>query len=57
MIIKNNNKKAHAYAEAIKNARHVFDTAYQILGTRLSLVDIGGGFPGTDDQAVSIQVK
>uniref|UniRef100_UPI003AADA818 ornithine decarboxylase-like isoform X1 n=1 Tax=Centroberyx gerrardi TaxID=166262 RepID=UPI003AADA818 len=41
-----------AYRQAIADARHVFDIA-KLLGFQMSLLDIGGGFPGSED----VQVK
>jgi len=36
------------YKQAITDARHVFDIG-NLLGFQMRLLDIGGGFPGTDD--------
>jgi len=40
-----------AYIDALDRARSVFDTA-EALGMKLSVLDIGGGFPGDDDDEV-----
>nr|XP_046272558.1 ornithine decarboxylase-like isoform X2 [Scatophagus argus] len=37
-----------AFKQAIADARHVFDKA-DLLGFQMSLLDIGGGFPGRDN--------
>jgi ornithine decarboxylase len=37
-----------AYVNAIQLARRVFDFAHDALGIKMRLLDIGGGFPGTD---------
>ncbi|KAJ2450808.1 Ornithine decarboxylase [Coemansia sp. RSA 2336] len=39
-----------AFADAVLRARRVFDEA-AALGLRLSLLDVGGGFPGRGDQS------
>jgi len=39
-------ESANSFAEAIKNARHVFDLG-EALGFHMTLLDLGGGFPGT----------
>ncbi|KAJ2612905.1 Ornithine decarboxylase [Coemansia sp. RSA 1365] len=39
-----------AFADAVLRARRVFDQAAQF-GFRLSLLDVGGGFPGRGDQS------
>lgn len=44
----------YAYADAVKRARKVFDIAKQIGLPPLTLLDIGGGFPGAIDNS-SIQ--
>ena len=41
-----------AYKEAIASARSVFDEA-ESQGMYLKILDIGGGFPGTDDNQVT----
>ena len=41
-----------AYADAIASARSVFDEA-ESHGMHLKILDIGGGFPGTDDNQVT----
>lgn len=38
---------ATAYSSAVKSAKQAFDIAYD-MGMNLSLLDIGGGFPGDD---------
>ena len=40
-------QSSQSYVNAIKTSRVVFDLA-QTMGFHMSLVDIGGGFPGTD---------
>jgi ornithine decarboxylase len=40
-----------AYIDALDRARSVFDVA-ESLGIKLSVLDIGGGFPGDDDDEV-----
>jgi ornithine decarboxylase len=40
-----------AYIDALDRARSVFDMA-ESLGVKLSVLDIGGGFPGDDDDEV-----
>jgi ornithine decarboxylase len=44
-----NQMSAQAFREAIENARILFDYAWQEFGIRLSLLDIGGGYPGASD--------
>ncbi|KAJ2129070.1 Ornithine decarboxylase [Coemansia sp. RSA 921] len=39
-----------AFADAVRRARRVFDEA-AALGLKLSLLDVGGGFPGRGDQS------
>ncbi|KAM4598208.1 ornithine decarboxylase-like [Polymixia lowei] len=41
-----------AFKKAIADARYVFDIA-KLMGFQMSLLDIGGGFPGTDDFQVT----
>ncbi|XP_068434400.1 ornithine decarboxylase-like [Clinocottus analis] len=43
-----------AFKQAIADARRVFDTA-NLLGRQMSLLDIGGGFPGTEDCQVEFE--
>ncbi|XP_049925254.1 ornithine decarboxylase-like [Epinephelus moara] len=43
-----------AFKQAIADARHVFDIA-NLLGFRMTLLDIGGGFPGRDDLQVKFE--
>ena len=45
---------ATAYRLALHEARRVFDTALEF-GYTFSLLDIGGGFPGCDDQLVRFE--
>lgn len=45
---------ASSYPQAIADARHVFDLALG-LGINMSLLDIGGGFPGRRDAKVSFE--
>jgi len=40
-----------AYIDALDRAKSIFDTA-ESLGIKLSVLDIGGGFPGDDDDEV-----
>jgi len=40
-----------AYLDALERARSVFDTA-ENLGIKMSVLDIGGGFPGDDNDVV-----
>jgi ornithine decarboxylase len=44
----------HSFEAAIRSARAVFDMAAE-RGMALNLLDIGGGWPGTDDGAVTFQ--
>uniref|UniRef100_A0A3B3ZS57 ornithine decarboxylase n=1 Tax=Periophthalmus magnuspinnatus TaxID=409849 RepID=A0A3B3ZS57_9GOBI len=37
------------YSQAISDARYVFDMGQNELGFTMDLLDIGGGFPGSDD--------
>ncbi|UYV79493.1 ODC1, partial [Cordylochernes scorpioides] len=39
-------REASAFTQAVADARHVFDVARHRLGMELSVLDIGGGFPG-----------
>jgi ornithine decarboxylase len=39
-----------AFVKAIQSAREVFDIAESEAGFKLSLLDIGGGFPGIDEE-------
>ena len=41
-----------AYEDALKQARHLFDMGLQH-GFKMRLLDIGGGFPGDDDGALT----
>ncbi|XP_074511133.1 ornithine decarboxylase-like [Sebastes fasciatus] len=43
-----------AFKKAIADARHVFDIA-NLLGIQMSLLDIGGGFPGREDFHVKFE--
>lgn len=43
---------AEAYNRAINDAREVFDFA-EMIGYKFNLLDIGGGFPGSEDSPVS----
>ncbi|XP_049547436.1 ornithine decarboxylase-like [Anopheles darlingi] len=43
---------ADCFYHAIESVRVVFDYAQSKLGTRLELVDIGGGFPGDNDKPI-----
>ncbi|XP_049547439.1 ornithine decarboxylase-like [Anopheles darlingi] len=43
---------ADCFYHAIESVRVVFDYAQSKLGTRLALVDIGGGFPGDNDKPI-----
>ncbi|KAJ1725313.1 Ornithine decarboxylase [Coemansia erecta] len=43
-------QSADAFADAVLRARRVFDQA-AALGMRLTLLDVGGGFPGRGDQS------
>ncbi|ETN57750.1 ornithine decarboxylase [Anopheles darlingi] len=43
---------ADCFYHAIESVRVVFDYAQSKLGTRLALVDIGGGFPGDSDKPI-----
>ncbi|DAZ98124.1 TPA: hypothetical protein N0F65_003110 [Lagenidium giganteum] len=43
-----------AYSDAVKRSRKVFDIA-QSMGISLSLLDIGGGFPGTETAPISFE--
>ncbi|ETN64337.1 ornithine decarboxylase [Anopheles darlingi] len=43
---------ADCFYHAIESVRVVFDYAQSKLGTRLELVDIGGGFPGDSDKPI-----
>lgn len=45
---------ASAYATAVLAARSVFDVAVQI-GFNFNLLDIGGGFPGAPDAAITFE--
>ena len=38
------------FKKAIADCRKVFDLGYQIIGKKLSILDIGGGFPGFDNE-------
>lgn len=46
---------SEAFVQAIEQARRVFDEA-EALGFKMDLLDIGGGYPGTDDNT-SISLK
>uniref|UniRef100_A0A182MYL5 ornithine decarboxylase n=1 Tax=Anopheles dirus TaxID=7168 RepID=A0A182MYL5_9DIPT len=43
---------ADCFYDAIASARTVFDYAWQELGVRLRLLDVGGGFPGDNDKPI-----
>ena len=45
---------AEAFVKALKNARTLFDYA-ETIGYHFTLLDIGGGFPGTDDVALKFE--
>jgi ornithine decarboxylase len=45
---------AAAFYQAVKNARQVFNDG-EDLGFKLNLLDIGGGFPGVDDEAINFE--
>ena len=38
------------FKKAIADCRKVFDLGYQIIGKKLTVLDIGGGFPGFDNE-------
>jgi ornithine decarboxylase len=40
-----------AFGESIESARKLFDHARQAHGIRMHLLDLGGGYPGSDDSA------
>jgi ornithine decarboxylase len=44
------NSSDTAYYNALKDARDIFDRA-EAMGFKMDLLDIGGGFPGTDPRA------
>lgn len=44
---------ASSFVSAVTDARHVFDLAKEKYGFELSLLDIGGGFPGNSDAGIS----
>uniref|UniRef100_A0A182QNA9 ornithine decarboxylase n=1 Tax=Anopheles farauti TaxID=69004 RepID=A0A182QNA9_9DIPT len=43
---------ADCFYDAIASARSVFDYAREELGVRMSLLDVGGGFPGDNDKPI-----
>ena len=43
-----------AFVKALTNARSLFDYAESI-GRRFTLLDIGGGFPGTENVALKFE--
>ena len=45
---------AVAFSSAVEAAREVFDTA-EVLGFHMTLLDIGGGFPGQPDTGISFK--
>lgn len=47
-------ESADSFRDAIKNARIVFDQGLE-LGFQMSLLDLGGGWPGTSDPKVSFE--
>jgi len=47
-------KTPRCYAEAIANAKHVFDIA-KAHGHRMWLLDVGGGYPGYASPGISLQ--
>ncbi|XP_041095422.1 ornithine decarboxylase 1-like isoform X2 [Polyodon spathula] len=49
-----NSSDPHCFSESIANARGVFDLGAD-LGHEMALLDIGGGFPGTDDFIVTFE--
>jgi ornithine decarboxylase len=49
-----NCKDVDTFYNAIKNARSVFDIGKK-LGFDMTILDIGGGFPGTDDTAIKFE--
>ncbi|MHB1909805.1 MAG: type III PLP-dependent enzyme [Nitrososphaerales archaeon] len=42
----------HSYSSAIRDARKVFETAHNY-GFSMTILDIGGGFPGEDDKVTN----
>ncbi|XP_058846848.1 ornithine decarboxylase 1-like [Acipenser ruthenus] len=49
-----NSSDPHCFSESIANARGVFDLGAD-LGHEMTLLDIGGGFPGSDDFIVTFE--
>ena len=49
-------KSAEAYEIAIRMCKEVFDKA-KVKGFNLTILDIGGGFPGTEDENVSVKFE
>jgi ornithine decarboxylase len=45
---------ASAFYQAVESARKVFDDGEE-LGFKFNLLDIGGGFPGVDDEAITFE--
>ena len=45
---------ATAYVKALKNARSLFDYA-ETIGHHFTLLDIGGGFPGTENAGLKFE--
>ena len=46
---------AHVYNTALHDCKKVFEIA-ESLDIRMNLIDIGGGFPGTDDATVQFEI-
>ena len=44
---------AKAFRNAVKDARYVFDLAGQF-GYEMTILDVGGGFPGTENAKITI---
>lgn len=40
-----------SFAEAIRNARQVFDKGRDVFGFKMSVLDLGGGFPGSSESS------
>ena len=45
---------ANAFVKALKNARMLFDYA-ETVGYHFTLLDIGGGFPGTENVTLKFE--
>ena len=46
--------RASAYADAIRQAREVYDVALSV-GYKMTLLDVGGGYPGDSTRTITLE--